>query len=194
MRDFGGRLLSVIAAVLVVILGFVSFRQHLVQPRYQLPGRAYVVKKTYKNNPQVNAAAPNQQGQPGQQPGQQSGQNQTTTEYYVFDKNRDQGHVIVTSDKKTAIKALKNSDSFDSVYQNQSNDKVPNSGTTWTYDANHHGFTVMSAPTSDQSHTTNNLHAKKIKVKHGKVIGHIVDDTANGQSETVKMQRLDVKK
>ena len=103
MRDFGGRLLSVIAAVLVVILGFISFRQHLVQPRYQLPGRAYVVKKTYKNNPQVNAAAPNQQGQPGQQLGQQPGQNQTTTEYYVFDKNRDQGHVIVTSDKKTAI-------------------------------------------------------------------------------------------
>ena len=46
MRNVSAGVVAIIAVVLIVILGIINFGQRLYQPRYQLPGRAYLVTKT----------------------------------------------------------------------------------------------------------------------------------------------------
>lgn len=169
MRNVSAGVVAIIAGVLIVILGVINFGQRLHQPRYQLPGRAYLVTKTT----------------PGSQP---------TKNYYVFGKNRDEGQLVVTPDKSTAKHAMKNEVSFKQEYKSQSEQKGQVVGTIWTYEAGHHDFMIKSAPAGQPDNKAKNFGAKKISFKHGKSVGHIkAYDQVGPQAEKISMKRVDLK-
>lgn len=169
MRNVSAGVVAIIAGVLVVVLGVINFGQRLHQPRYQVPGRAYLVTKTT----------------PGSQP---------SKNYYVFGKNRDEGQLIVTPDKRTAKRAMKSSDNFKQEYKGQSQQHDQIVGTIWTYEAGHHNLLVESAPAGQPQNKAKNFGAKNLSFKHGKSIGHIkAYDQVGQQEEKITMKRVNFK-
>ena len=169
MRNVSAGVVAIIAGVLIVILVVINFGQRLYQPRYQLPGRAYLVTKTA----------------PGQQP---------SKNYYVFGKNRDDGHLVVTPDKKVAKNAMKNQDTFKQEYKAQSEQHGQVAGTIWTYETGHHNLMVKSAPAGQPANIAKVLGSSELRFKHGKSVGHIkAYDQVGDQQEKITMKRVDLK-
>lgn len=169
MRNVSAGVVAIIVGVLIVILAVVNFGQRLYQPRYQLPGRAYLVTKTT----------------PGQQP---------SKNYYVFGKNRDDGQLVVTPDKKVAKNAMKNQDTFKQEYKAQSEQHGQVAGTIWTYETGHHNLMVKSAPAGQPTNTAKVFGSSELRFKHGKSVGHIkAYDQVGDQQEKITMKRVDLK-
>lgn len=155
LQKIGGFTWTIIAGVLIVILGFINIGQRTTQPRYQLPGRTYQVTIQQPKVTQPSA----QPGRPGQPATQ-------VTSYYVFDKNRDQGRVVVTTDRQTAKQAQTKTEKFNQLYKAQKD-----SGMLINYGAEHHKFIVAQRGVNsvDAAQRVVLLQGKDAKVKHGKV-------------------------
>lgn len=147
-KNVSAFLISLICGILIIVLFFVNFNQRLHQPRYRLPGREYAV--------QINNNAP---------------------QYYVFGKDRNQGRVIVTSDKETANQASKSVPKFNKLWELQSN-----AGDQVYYTTDHHSFHVAHS-----ANTMANFAGTGAKVD-GKTVHASFDNQQTGSVKATMVQ------